>query len=71
MPVHACFCFLNPAGQAGGSGLPVIRTLSIDGFPLFHPRKLSKRLNAPGALTAESRDEVAEVLAVALPPAAE
>ncbi|MCG8376735.1 MAG: NERD domain-containing protein, partial [Chlorobiales bacterium] len=41
MPVHACFCFLNPAGQAGGSGLPLLRTLNIDGLPLLYPRKLS------------------------------
>lgn len=70
MPVHACFCFLNPAGRSGASGLPLIRTLSINGFPLFYPRKLSKRLNSPGALTTESRREVAELLAAALPPAA-
>jgi hypothetical protein len=69
MPVHACFCFLNPAGQPAGSGLPLFRTLSINGFPLFVPRKLSKRLNAPGALTAESRREVAELLAQAFPSA--
>lgn len=69
MPVHACFCFLNPAGQASGTGLPLLRTLSIEGFQLFHPRKLSKRLNAPGALTARSRQEVAAMLARALPAA--
>jgi hypothetical protein len=69
MPVHACFCFLNPAGQAGGSGLPLLRTLSIDDMPLFYPRKLSKRLNAPGALTARSRQEVAGMLLNALPAA--
>lgn len=69
MPVHACFCFLNPVGQAGGSGLPLIRTLSINDFPLFYPRKLSKRLNAAGALTAASQQEVASLLAIALPPA--
>ncbi len=69
MPVHACFCFLNPAGQSGGSGLPLIRTLSIDGFPLFYPRKLSKRLNAPGALSEVSRREVAELLVAAFPEA--
>ena len=68
MPVHACFCFLNPAGQSG-SGLPLLRTLNIDGFPLFHPRKLSKRLNARGALTQRSRQEVAEMLATTFPPA--
>ncbi|MFL5833359.1 MAG: nuclease-related domain-containing protein [Solirubrobacterales bacterium] len=69
MPVHACFCFLNPAGQAGGSSLPLVRTLSIAGFPLFYPRKLSKRLNAPGALSEASRREVAELLAAAFPAA--
>lgn len=69
MPVHACFCFLNPANQPGGSGLPLLSTLSINGFPLFPPRKLSKRLNAPGALTAASRREVAELLAGAFPRA--
>lgn len=70
MPVHACFCFLNPTGQAGGSGLPLIRTLNIDGFPLFYPRKLSKRLNGSGALTEASCQEVARLLAAALPAAA-
>jgi hypothetical protein len=68
MPVHACFCFLNPARQAGSSGLPLLRTLSIDGFPLLYPRRLSKRLNSPGALTARSCREVAELLARAFPP---
>jgi Nuclease-related domain len=69
MPVHACLCFLNPDGQAGGSGLPWFRTLSINGFQLFYPRKLSKRLNAPGALTEESCREVAELLARTFPRA--
>jgi nuclease-like protein len=69
LPVHACFCFLNPAGQAGGSGLPLLRTLSIDGFPLFYPRRLSKRLNAPGTLAPHSRQEVAKRLVAAFPPA--
>lgn len=67
MPVHACFCFLNPAGQS--TSLPLIRTLSINGFPLFRPQKLSKRLNAQGALSEVSRREVAELLAAALPEA--
>ncbi len=69
MPVHACFCFLNPEGQASGSGLPLFRTLSINGFQLLYPRKLSKRLNASGALGPESCREVAELLAHAFPPA--
>jgi hypothetical protein len=70
MPVHACFCFLNPEGQAGGSGLPLFKTLSINGLQLFYPRKLSKRLNSPGALTEESCREVAELLAHTFPRAA-
>lgn len=65
IPVHACFCFLNPAGQASGSGLPLLRTHEIDGFPLFYPRKLSKRLNQAGPLTPQSRQEVAAILAAA------
>lgn len=69
MPVHACICFLNPARQAGGSGLPLLRTLSVKGFPLLFPKKLSKRLNAPGELSAESRTEVAKLLARAFPRA--
>ncbi len=69
IPVHACFCFLNPAGQAGGSGLPLFRTLTIEDFPLFYPRKLSKRLNGAGELIAPAREEVAEVLAAAFPSA--
>jgi hypothetical protein len=69
IPVHACFCFLNPARQAGGSGLPLLRTLTIQDFPLFYPRKLSKRLNRPGELIAPARGEVAAVLAAAFPSA--
>jgi hypothetical protein len=69
MPVHACFCFLNPDNQAGGSGLPLLRTLRIEDFPLFYPRKLSKHLNKPGEQSAESRQEVSELLARAFPKA--
>jgi nuclease-like protein len=69
IPVHACFCFLNPTRQAGGSGLPLFNTLTIDDFPLFYPRKLSKRLNRPGELIPPARREVAEALAQAFPQA--
>lgn len=68
-PVHACFCFLNPTGQTGGSGLPLFSTQTINGFPLLYPRKLSKRLKARGPLAAEARQAVAGLLARALPPA--
>lgn len=70
LPVHACFCFLNPPGQSGGSGLPLLRTLAIGGLPLYSPRKLSKRLNAPGALSEASRWQIAELLAGEFPASA-
>ena len=49
VPVHGCFCFVNPKGQSGGSAIPLLRTLSIDGIPLYYPRRLAKRLNRAGA----------------------
>lgn len=69
IPLQACFCFLNPAHQAGGSGLPLLRTLTIEDFPLLYPRKLSKRLNTPGELIEEARQEIARALADAFPSA--
>jgi hypothetical protein len=54
VPLAGCFCFVNPDGQAGGSGMPLLRTLSVDGFALYYPRRLSKRLNRD-ALSAASR----------------
>lgn len=69
VPASACFCFVNPAGQAGGSGIPLLRTLQIDGHPLLYPCKLAKRLNAPGELTPARIQIVAEALARQFPPA--
>jgi hypothetical protein len=69
VPVHGCFCFLNPAGQAGGSGLPLLRTLSIDGFPLYYPRRLSKRLNRDGPIGAGQIAVLAEALVELFPAA--
>ena len=69
VPVSGCFCFLNPPGQAGGSGLPLFRTLSIDGFPLYYPRRLTKRLNQAGMLDAAQRRVIAEALVELLPAA--
>ena len=69
VPVKACFCFINPAGQAGGSGIPLVRTLSIKGHPLLYPRRLAKRLNEPGELGPEQMRSVAEALARQFPSA--
>jgi hypothetical protein len=70
VPVRGCFCFLNPAGQAGGSGLPLLRTLTIDDFPLYYPRRLVKRLNQPGPIDAGQAGVLAEVLVELFPSAA-
>lgn len=69
VPVTACFCFINPAGQAGGSGIPLFRTIAIREHPLLYPRRLAKRLNQPGELDSEQMGVVAEALARQFPPA--
>jgi hypothetical protein len=50
--VRGCLCFVAPEGLLADSGLPVLRTLSIGGYPLLYPRRLAKRLNEQGDLSA-------------------
>jgi len=69
LPVHGCFCFVNPDGQAGGSGIPTFRTLKVDGFPLYYPRRLAKRLNQPGEINDEQRQSLVDLLVQRFPPA--
>ncbi|HXF31794.1 MAG TPA: nuclease-related domain-containing protein [Solirubrobacterales bacterium] len=69
VPVGGCFRFINPDGQAGGSGIPLFRTLSIGGLPLFYPRKLSKHLHRPGPLNEERIEVLTEVLIELFPSA--
>jgi hypothetical protein len=52
-PVHGCFCFLPPEGLLADSGLPIVRTLRINEYPLYYPRRLAKRLNCAGPLAHE------------------
>jgi len=66
-PVRGCFCFINPDGQASGSGLPLLRTLTIDDFPLYYPRRLSKRLNQAGVNSLEQIAVLAGALAALFP----
>ncbi len=68
-PVHTCFCFINPSGQSGGSGIPLIRTLSIDGCRLYYPRRLAKRLNQQGELDSNQIQLLSHSLARLFPPA--
>lgn len=69
VPVHGCFCFINPAGQPGGSGLPLFRSVTVGDFALLYPRRLAKRLNQSGPLGEEARLVIAEALAELLPSA--
>lgn len=70
VPVHGCFCFVDPQGHAGGSGdLPLLRTLRIGGYSLLSPRKLARRLKRQGELGPERRLLAAEALARRFPAA--
>jgi hypothetical protein len=53
VPVHGCLCFIPPEGLLSEVGLPIFRTLKVDGYPLYCGRSLCKQLNRPGPLTAE------------------
>jgi hypothetical protein len=77
VPVHGAFCFwlpidrtldfLNPFVE--DNGLPVMHTWTINGYPLFHGRLMTRKLNSPGTLSADHAVELADALAAAFPPA--
>lgn len=69
VPVRACLCFVAPQGFMADSGLPVLRTLKVNGYPLYYPRRLAKRLNRRGSLTAEQARVIRAELATRFPPA--
>ncbi|MDX6584509.1 MAG: hypothetical protein QOI10_3693 [Solirubrobacterales bacterium] len=69
VPVHGAFCFVAPEGLLTDSGLPLLRTLSVNGLDLFHPRSLAKRLDAKGRLSADAISALARELARHFPPA--
>jgi hypothetical protein len=69
VPVQGCFCFVAPEGLLADSGLPVLRTLKVNGYPLYYPRRLAKRLNSSGPLSAEQARRTHARLADRLPPA--
>lgn len=69
VPVRGCLCFLAPEGFLADSGLPVMRTLKIKGYPLYYPRRLAKRLNRKGPVTPEQAQSINAHLAASLQPA--
>jgi Nuclease-related domain len=71
VPVHGCLCFIAPPGLLANSGLPLIGTLTIDGYPLYDPRRLAKRLSARGPLSASQTDRLLELVGERLAVAAQ
>jgi hypothetical protein len=69
VPVQGCLCFVAPEGFFADSGLPVLRTLRINGYPLYYPRRLAKRLNRSGPLSADQTLTLQAKLAELLPQA--
>jgi hypothetical protein len=69
VPVHGCLCFVSPEGRLAGVGLPLVRTPRINGYPLYHAKRLAKRLNRPGPITGERARILQQELAQRLPPA--
>ena len=67
--VQGCLCFLAPEGLMADTGLPVVRTLKIKGYPLYYPRRLAKRLNRRGTLTPDQARRIHTHLTANLPPA--
>jgi hypothetical protein len=60
--VHGTLCFVD-------ADLPILRTLTINGYPLLYPRALAKRINAPGPLTDQTVRVIAAQIARRFGPA--
>jgi hypothetical protein len=69
IPVRGCLCFVSPEGFLAESGLPLLWTLEINGYPLYYPRRLAKRLNARGPVTAQQLQRAHARLAERFPAA--
>ena len=69
VPVHGCLCFVAPEGFLADVGLPVLRTLKINGYPLYYTKRLAKRLTQDGPITADQAQKLRAELDRRLPPA--
>jgi hypothetical protein len=69
VPVRGCLCFVTPEGLLADAGLPLLRTLKINGYQLHYPRRLARRLKRPGPLTQERALVIRAELARRLPAA--
>ena len=62
VPVFSAFCFL-------GANLPLLWSDSIDGVPLYGPRRMAKAIRKEGPMNEGHRIKLLEHLAGRLPPA--
>jgi hypothetical protein len=62
VPVRGAMCFID--GE-----LPMLRTLTFEGWPLLYPKAMAKLLNATGPLDAASIRDLASSLAQRFAPA--
>ena len=62
VPMHGALCFVD-------SELPAFGKLTFKDFPLLYPKRLAKRINAGGPLTAEQVRALATELALRFPSA--
>jgi len=69
VPVHGCVCFVAPEGMLADSGLPLVRTLAVNGYPLYNTGRLARRLNRRGPLTPDRARALQAILAERLPAA--
>jgi hypothetical protein len=69
VPVAGCFCFVNPDGQTGASGILLRRTLTVDGLALYYPRRLCRRVNRERPVSREQIAVLAEALVELFPAA--
>ena len=77
VPVYGGFCFWLPYEKSRellnpftpDTGLPLLKTWTIDGYPLFYWRPMVRRLNSAGTMTPAQAGRLGEVLAERFPTA--
>jgi hypothetical protein len=52
--VHGCICAVRLGDSSADAPLQRLRTVTIDGYPLYSPNRLAKRLNRKGPLAFEA-----------------
>lgn len=69
VPLHGCLCFVAPEGLLADVELPLLRTLRINGYPLYYTRRLARQLRSEGPIDMRRARLLQAALAARLPPA--